>query len=109
MDYFTINYNCRAGYSGLVNFAPGSPARISGIPTGSTCTVTEAAPELIPGYTWGTVIYTPASVAISAKDQTFNINVDNSITRDPGSLQIIKTLNTPDAAPVPAGFTINYD
>jgi hypothetical protein len=106
---FTVNYNCGAGTSGLVSVAPGSPATITGIPTGSTCTVTEASPDPIPGYSWGTVIYTPPSVLINTREQTYSINVGNSITRDRGSLQIIKTLNNPDGAPVSSGFTVNYD
>jgi hypothetical protein len=106
---FTVNYNCGTGYTGLVIVAPGSPAIIYGILTGSTCTITEIAPDPIPGYTWGTVAYIPASLVINARDQTFSINVDNSITRDRGSLQIIKTLGNRDGATVPASFNITYD
>ncbi len=89
---FTVNYDCGTGYTGQVSVAPGSPATVNGIPTGSTCTVTEVAPAAIPGYTWGTITYTPASVTIGTKDQTFTITVGNSITRDRGSLQIVKNV-----------------
>jgi uncharacterized protein DUF5979/prealbumin domain-containing protein len=87
---FTVNYNCGAGYTGQVSVASGSPATVNGIPTGSTCTVTEVAPTPIPNYTWGTITYTPASVTIDTKDQTFSITIGNSITRDRGSLTIVK-------------------
>jgi hypothetical protein len=106
---FTVNYDCGVGYTGQVSVAPGSPATVNGIPTGNSCSVVEVAPAAIPGYTWGTITYTPASVVISTKDSTFSITVGNSITRDRGSLQIVKTLSNPDGASVPASFAVNYD
>ena len=106
---FKVNYDCGAGYTGSVDVAPGFPATVNGIPTGNTCTVTEVAPAAIPNYTWGSISYTPASVVISTKGDTFGITVVNSITRDPGSLQILKTLSNPNGATVPASFKVNYD
>ncbi len=87
---FTVNYDCGTGYTGSVSVAPGSPATVNGIPTGNTCTVTEVAPAVIPGYTWGTISYSPASVTIDTKGGTFSITVGNSITRDRGTLTIVK-------------------
>lgn len=81
---FSVNYNCGTGHAGTVSAAPGSPATVNGIPTGNTCTVTEVAPTTIPNHTWGTITYTPASVVISTKGDTFNITVGNSITRETG-------------------------
>ncbi|MBK9741229.1 MAG: VWA domain-containing protein [Actinobacteria bacterium] len=106
---FTVNYDCGLGYTGHVSVSPGSPATVGGIPTGSTCTVTEVAPEVIPGFTWGTITYTPASQVITAKGATYGIAVGNSITRDRGSLEISKTLANEDQATVPASYTVNYD
>src|SRR4029079_7345913 len=62
---FTVNYNCGGSYTGQVSVAPGSPATVNGIPTGSSCSVTEVAPTAIPNFTWGTITYTPASITIS--------------------------------------------
>jgi hypothetical protein len=90
---FAVNYDCGTGYTGQVSVAPGSPATVSGIPTGNVCTVTEVAPAAIPGFTWGTITYTPASVTIDTKGGTFEITVGNSITRDRGSLKILKTVS----------------
>lgn len=104
-----VNFVCGTGFTGSISMAPGAPVIVAGIPTGSICTVTEVAPAPIPNYTWGVITYTPPSVVILAKDQTYTITIGNSITRDRGSLQIIKTLNNPDGAPVPAGFLINYN
>jgi hypothetical protein len=96
---FAVNYDCGVGYTGQVNVSPGSPQTVSGIPTGRTCTVTEVAPAAIPGYTWGTITYTPSSVDISTSGGTFTITVGNSITRDQGYLKISKTFN-----PLTSGF-----
>jgi hypothetical protein len=105
---FSVDYDCGSGYTGNVSVAPGSPATVSGIPTGSTCTVTEIAPAAIPGYTWGAISYSPASVTIDTKDGTFEITVGNSITRDTGSLKLTKALSGgPSGYTGP--FTIDYD
>ena len=52
--------------------------------------MTEVAPAVIPGYTWGTITYSPASVTIDTKGGTFSITVGNRITRDRGTLTIVK-------------------
>jgi hypothetical protein len=106
---FTVNYDCGTGYTGSVSVAPATPATVNNIPTGSTCSVTEVAPAAIPGYTWGTITYTPASITVDTKGGTFEITVGNSITRDRGSLQILKTLSNPDGASVPSSFAVNYN
>jgi hypothetical protein len=111
---FSVAYNCGldtdgSALTGNRSIAPGSPATVTGIPTGNTCSVTETAPDAILGYTWGTITYTPASIKINDTTSTFKITVGNSITRDRGSLQIKKTLSNPDSASVPSSFTVNYD
>jgi hypothetical protein len=82
-----------------VTVAPGSPATVNSIPTGNTCSVTEVTPTAIPNFTWGTPTYTPASIVISTKAGTFGITVGNSITRDRGTIVIIK-----DALPAQGSF-----
>ncbi len=104
---FSVDYDCGAGYTGNVSVDPGTPATINNIPTGNTCTVTEVSPTAIPGYTWGTITYSPASVAIS-KDATVEISVGNSITRDTGSLKLTKSL-TGGPSGYTGPFTISYD
>jgi len=106
---FNVTYDCGTGYTGSVNVSSGSFQTVSGIPTGSICSLLEIAPAAIPGYTWGTVTYTPASINISAKDGTFEIVVGNSITRDRGNLKISKTTSNPDGATLPASFNVTYD
>src|SRR5206468_2567274 len=86
----TVNYDCGGSFTGQVSVSPGSPATVPGIPTGSTCSVTEVTPTAILGYTWGTITYSPTSVSVATKGSTFSITVGNSITRDRGSLTIVK-------------------
>jgi uncharacterized repeat protein (TIGR01451 family) len=108
---FTGTYNCGNGYTGNFSVAAGAPQTISGIPTGSTCSVVETAPATIPNYTWGTITYTPATIDIANTTGTFEIVVGNSITRniDRGSFKITKHVTNPDGATLPGAFTGTYD
>ena len=47
---FTINYDCGTGYTGSVSVAAGSSQTVSGIPTGTSCTVSETLPTAPTGY-----------------------------------------------------------
>jgi hypothetical protein len=110
---FTVNYNCgldtdSTTISGQRSVAPGSPATVTGVPTGNSCSVTEVAPAAIPGFTWGTVTYTPASIIVGDTSSTFKITVGNSITRNRGTFTIAKTTSNPDGATLPS-FTMNYN
>ncbi len=106
---FTGTYDCGTGYTGSWSVADGASQTISGIPTGNVCSVAETAPVAIPGFTWGAANYTPATIVISTKGDTFEIVVGNSITRDRGSFKITKTTSNPDGATLPAAFTGTYD
>ncbi len=90
---FTVQLRLRRGlHRHREAWRPAVSQTVSGIPTGNTCTVTEVAPAPIPGYTWGTITYTPASVTIGTTGGTFTITVGNSITRDRGSLTVVKNV-----------------
>jgi len=112
---FTVNYDCGvdtggSSLTGTLSVAPGSPATVSGIPTGNSCSISEVTPTDIPGYTWGTITYSPdSSVTISEKDATYELTVGNSITRDRGTLKIEKELINNEGATVQATFRIDYD
>ena len=106
---FTGTYNCGTGFTGNFSVANGGSQTINGIPTGNTCSVVETVPAPITGYTWGTPTYTPASIVIATKAQTFEIVIGNSITRDKGSFKITKQTSNPDGATLPAAFTGTYN
>ncbi len=94
---FAISYECTlAGVvtkSGTANLAKDGVATITGIPTGSVCTVTEPAfPGAPTGYSWSKTITGSPTAAIT-KDGTATVTVANKLTRDLGSLEITKTLD----------------
>ncbi|HEY6055021.1 MAG TPA: DUF5979 domain-containing protein, partial [Gaiellaceae bacterium] len=102
---FAVDYNCGSGYAGRVNVAPGSPATVSNLPAGNSCSVLEVAPAAIPGYTWGPVTYSSSPVAVSA-NATVEITVGNSITRNPLVDLAVTKVDTPD--PVVLGSKLTY-
>ena len=106
---FTGTYDCGVGYTGNWSVANDGSQTVTGIPTGNTCSVVETAPACITGYTWAAAEYTPATITIDTKGGTFEIVVDNSITRDLGNFKITKHTNNPDGATLPAAFTGTYD
>ncbi|WP_431801822.1 SpaA isopeptide-forming pilin-related protein [Microbacterium sp. bgisy203] len=101
---FSGTYDCGVGFAGpFAALSPTTPVVISGIPVGSSCTVTEKAPVgglVDDSYAWdvtGTV--NPASVTI-VKNQTATLNIKNTTKRVYGSLDVTKALKG-----MPTGFT----
>ena len=88
---FPVSYVCDA-MSGTTTVSVGTPRVISGIPTGTSCTVTEGDLTAVNGFTWGAPVITGSPTAVVVKGQTVNVTVANSITRDRGSLTISKRL-----------------
>jgi len=84
---FDINYACVDGAdpvkSGTVKLADGKSETITGLPTGTVCTVTEPTLPTIDGWKFNTPTFTPASgqVTVTAKDQSVSVAVVNSITK----------------------------
>ena len=63
----------------------------TGIPTGTQCTVSETLPNPPTGWSFGTPTYDPsATVTIATKDQVVTVTVQNTLTRDTGSLAVTK-------------------
>lgn len=91
--------------SGTVTVVAGQPTSIEGIPGNKTCTVTEEAPKAIENFTWGDPTYEPESVQIKFNEK--KITVTNTITRDRGSLKIMKELAQGSTA-FEGDFTIDY-
>jgi len=113
---FAVNYDCGGTYKGQVSVAYPTPGfvTVSGIPTGSVCTLTEVAPTPITGYTWGTITYTPTQITIATKGDTFEIVVGNSITRP--LLAVVKSVTStsdpnpadPQSITAQPGDTVTY-
>ena len=111
-DDFGIDFECvidevvtKAGELDVPAGAAG--VVVAGVPTGSTCTITEQALTPIPGFTWSPVSYDPRSVLVDQADAEFTVKAVNTITRDTGSLQLVKALSGgPDGFTGP--FEIEY-
>ncbi|HHW82943.1 MAG TPA: hypothetical protein GX743_03850, partial [Actinomycetales bacterium] len=103
---FQVSLDC--GEDGTFAGALGAngSTRISQIPLGATCTVSETAdrPALVDGsYAWGGVTISPETVTISEAGQVVDVTVTNEITRVYGSVKVAKTLIAPDGV-VDAGL-----
>ncbi|MBN2844145.1 MAG: hypothetical protein JXM68_13745, partial [Sedimentisphaerales bacterium] len=108
---FAINYDCDDGtaHDGTVTLTAGGTQTITGIPTGTTCTVTEPTLPTAPdGWTFGTPAFNPTDGIVTISETLAEVTVTNTISRDLGELKISKVFD-----PLSSGFTgtfaINYD
>jgi uncharacterized protein DUF5979 len=82
---FRINYDCTGtAFDGFVSVYAGSYKTVSGIPTGSICTVSETLPTPPAGYSFGTPTFSPsATVTISTAGSTVSVTTKNTLVRTP--------------------------
>ena len=85
---FDINYTCVDGATpvknGTVKLAAGASETITGLPTGTTCTVTEPnLPANPTGWTFNPPTFSPANgqATVTTKDQTVSVTVVNSVAQ----------------------------
>ena len=85
---FDINYTCVDGADkvkeGTVSLAAGASETITGLPTGTTCTVTEPnLPANPTGWTFNPPTFSPANgqATVTTKDQTVSVTVVNSVAQ----------------------------
>ena len=82
----------------------------SGIPTGTQCTVSETLPNPPTGWSFSTLTYDPsATVTIATKDQVVTVTVQNTLTRDTGSLKVAKALTGGPATGYDPDYTISWN
>ena len=109
---FAIDVDCTVdSFDQTLMLAGGGEATITGIPTGTVCTVSEPSSRPRPtGWTFGTPVLSPASgeVTIATKATTYTVEVTNSISRDTGSLKVKKNFD-PNGSGFAGNFTINVD
>ena len=104
---FTISYDCGAGFTGSVTVNAGSSQTVPGIPTGTSCTVSEPTLPTAPaGYSFGTPTFDPsATVTIPAGNgSSVTVTTNNTLTRDQGYLKISKAFD-----PKTSGFNGTFD
>ena len=117
---YTAIVNCNDGNSAHQNVTvtfdsgggEGTPI-LTGIPTGTLCTVAENTSGLPPGTV---VSYEPPEAATTGVTITSNTAVEVNITNDfshtqtdPGSLALEKTVVNPDGVTLPTNFTAGVD
>ena len=107
---FSVAYDCGFDYkhdkiSGSGDIRTDLSLKVHDVPTGNVCTVTETAPTGAPAdYSWSTV-YSPKSFTMIHDGGT--INVQNTISRDTGTLTITKVFNA-GGATYTTPFTVFY-
>lgn len=100
---FSVVVDCSVNsFDQTLTLADGATRTIGGIPTGTTCTVTEASPlpAAPAGYDYAAPVITPSGVQIIGNGTTVAVTVTNPLTLKQGSLQLGKSVSGQ-----PAGFT----
>lgn len=100
---FTIAYDCNDGtaHDGTVSVNAGSSSTISGIPTGTSCVVSETLPTAPLGYTFGTPTFSPSATAVipAGNGSSVTVTTTNTLTQPTPGLAIVKTVNKSTIAP----------
>lgn len=98
---FTVDYTCGTGFSGSVTVTSSSPASVSNIPNGTSCTVSEPTSQLTASkladtsYSWdvsGSGAVSPSASQTIVTGQTKVFTVTNKTTRNYGGITITKQL-----------------
>ncbi|MGP6170768.1 DUF5979 domain-containing protein [Microbacterium sp. A204] len=94
----------------VVDLTEGAPATLSDLPIGAVVTFSEAAPANDDRLTWGTPVFSPQSVAITAAHASApaSVALTNSVERTVGTFSLVKTVTGEQAAnpAVPASVTV---
>lgn len=90
---FTIHYDCGVGFNGDRTVSAGGSQNVSGIPTGTSCTVSEPSLPTAPtGYTFGVPTFSPSATTTipSGNGSAVTVTTNNSLTRDTGTIELKK-------------------
>jgi hypothetical protein len=110
---FDIVYDCSDGtvHDGTASLTSGGTTTISGIPSGTTCTVTEPTLPSVPGYTFGDPSFDPTTGVVTIPNNqggSVTVATTNTLTQNTGKLILSKTL-TGGPSGYTGPFTIHYD
>ena len=113
---FTGNYSCTPqsgpAITGTWSVLAGGTQTVTGVPLGSSCSITEdsltvAPSSTDPSYIWGAPSFSPSSVTTTSG--TVTITAVNTVTQGTGSFTITKSLSDPDSVVTPGRtFTGTY-
>jgi len=99
---------CGQGFTGTVSLDAGTSKTIGGIPTGTSCTISENPPAAPTGYSFGTPTFSPSNQVTISRDATVTVTTHNTLTRDVAGLKLTKAL-TGGPVGYTGPFTIGYD
>src|SRR5439155_1474259 len=108
---FTIHYDCDDGtaHDGDATVSAGASQAVSGLPTGTSCTVSEPTLPSVPNYTFGTPTSSPpATVTLQTNGSTVTVTTNTPLARDTGSLELAKSLDDGGSG-YTGPFTIHWD
>lgn len=100
---FPFTVSCTGGsapFSTSSSVSAGSSVQVTGIPAGSSCSVTEGNKPAVPGYTWGAEQITNPS-GVMAPGGALAASIANALSANPGTLTVSKTV-TGGPSPLPA-------
>ncbi len=89
---FAIHYDCGTGFIGDANVSAGGSQTINGIPTGTSCTVSEPSLPTVPNYDFGNPSFSPSATVMipTGNGSSVTVTTNNSLIRETGDLKIIK-------------------
>jgi hypothetical protein len=109
---FTVAYDCTDGTQGSFQLTDGQTSGVSGLPVGTTCTLSETAkPDTTaPSYVWGTESWDPSNVVLIADTSTVKVKLTNPLERRFGSFEVTKQVTgATDGYVAGSTFTVAYD
>ncbi|WP_158716284.1 DUF5979 domain-containing protein [Blastococcus sp. Marseille-P5729] len=120
---FSGTYKCGSGAEVPFQVGPGAgnEVTVTGIPAGTSCTVTETAPSgstnlKDTSYTWVSTAYAPAQTVVIPDQGSATVAITNEYKQNFGSLQLNKVVTPRDGTPATGytggdnrAFAIGYD
>jgi parallel beta-helix repeat protein len=107
---FDVHVVCTADggtYNRTIAWPASGNVTIGGIPSGTSCTVTETAKATPPtGYSWSAEVITGSPASITAGG-TATVTVANALARDTGSLKITKTVDAGGSSFASGSFDVH--
>jgi hypothetical protein len=109
---FTVAYDCDDGTDGTLQVIDGESKSVTGLPLGTTCTLSETAKPATsgPSYVYGTELWDPSNVVSIDSTTKVSVTLTNPIDRIVGGFTVTKQVTGATEGYVPAStFTVAYD
>jgi LPXTG-motif cell wall-anchored protein len=107
---FTVAYDCDNGTSGSFTVADGTTGQVSGLPTGTECTLSEVSKPATsgPSYAYGPEVFSPSNVVTIGEDTVTQVTLTNPIERLLGAIEVTKSISGATAGYV-AGSAFGFE